>query len=117
VAVRSSDALTQSNEAPVPDLLKANTQGFGLENLKGLRGNLPQVKVLLLETWLSRGYGPTTPLLTELIASLDNHNSVPVGFGNGNCDASGFMRLVEAFFMRNDLALKAGFTVWRCVAN
>ena len=111
VPVRSGDSLIHSGEAPVPDLLKADTQGFEFELLKGVEANLPRIKVLLLETWLSRGYGPATPLLAELIEWLGDRGFVLADFGDGYRDASGLMRSVDAFFLHKDVALKTGFTV------
>jgi FkbM family methyltransferase len=111
VPVRAGDSLIQAGEAPIPDLLKADTQGFELELLKGSEKNLPSVKGLLLETWLSRGYGPSKPLLVEIIQWLGERGFVPVEFGDGYRDKSGSMRSVDAFFLRKDMAAKAGFSV------
>jgi FkbM family methyltransferase len=111
IAVRSGDSLIASGEAPRPDIVKADTQGFELEALKGMEGHLPDVKALLLETWLSRGYGPTTPLLTELIDWLKPRGFVPVEFADGYRDAEGHQRSVDAFFLRRDVAGQAGFSL------
>ncbi len=61
--------------SPVPDFIKIDIQGGELDVLKGCRANLCKVQLLLLETWLSRGYGQNTPLVRELMNFL-----APFGF-------------------------------------
>ena len=56
--------------AAIPQLVKMDIQGAELDALRGFEKNLAEVEVLLLETWLSRGYGPNTPLIHELIEFL-----------------------------------------------
>lgn len=51
---------------PQPQVIKIDTQGNELKILNGAVQTLPQVDVLFLECWLYRGYGPDTPLLTEI---------------------------------------------------
>jgi FkbM family methyltransferase len=111
IKVRSGDSLIAAGEAPSPDIVKADTQGFELAMLKGLEVNLGSVKALLLETWLSRGYGAATPLLTELITWLAERDFVPVDFGDGYRDPAGHLRSVDAFFLRRVVAEKAGFAL------
>jgi FkbM family methyltransferase len=111
IAVRSGDSLIASGEAAAPDIIKADTQGFELEALKGIESNLPKVKMLLLETWLSRGYGPETPLLSELTDWLRPRGFVPVEYADSYRDADGHMRSVDAFFLREDVAKRAGFAI------
>ena len=72
---KTIDSLVASQQIPVPNLLKIDTQGSELEILKGAINILEQIDVLLLETWLYRGYGRQTPLLNELMAWLE-----PFGF-------------------------------------
>ncbi len=51
---------------PNPQVIKIDTQGSELSILKGAVKTLPNVDILFLECWLYRGYGETTPLLTEI---------------------------------------------------
>ncbi len=69
------DSLIQSHNILPPQLIKIDIQGGELEALKGGEGHLKSADLLLLETWLSRGYGPSTPLLHEIINYL-----LPRGF-------------------------------------
>ncbi|MFN5515074.1 MAG: FkbM family methyltransferase [Cyanobacteriota bacterium] len=66
VPVKTLTGLVSSNQLPIPDVIKIDTQGYELAILKGSREILPQVGVLILECWLYRGYGAQTPLLTEI---------------------------------------------------
>ncbi len=70
VEMRTVDHLVESGEAPVPQVIKIDTQGCELEVLKGAQRTLPGVSVLVLECWLVRDYGPRTPLFLELAGYL-----------------------------------------------
>jgi FkbM family methyltransferase len=111
IAVHRGDTILAKSTAPQPDIIKADTQGFELALLKGMPTVLLGTKVLLLETWLSRGYGPETPLLTEIISWLAERDFVPVEFGDGYRDQTGLLRSVDVFFIRKDLAETAGFVL------
>ena len=58
---------------PIPQFVKMDIQAAELEALRGFEKHLNQVDLLLLETWLSRGYGENTPLIHELIEFLLPH--------------------------------------------
>lgn len=58
-----------------PDFIKLDTQASELKILAGAKESLSSCKLLLIETWLQRGYGPETPLFHELAAFL-----YPLGF-------------------------------------
>jgi FkbM family methyltransferase len=59
------EAITSLN-LPIPQVIKIDTQGSELSILKGAQKTLASVDILVLECWLYRGYGPDTPLLTEI---------------------------------------------------
>jgi FkbM family methyltransferase len=63
--IRLDEAVGELN-LPVPQLMKIDIQGGELAVLEGFRQHLREVEVLLLETWLIRGYGTQTPTLLEL---------------------------------------------------
>jgi FkbM family methyltransferase len=60
-------------DLPVPQLMKIDIQGGELAVLEGFKQHLHQVEVLLLETWLIRGYGKQTPTLLELSNWLQDY--------------------------------------------
>lgn len=66
VPVFSLDEAIPTFNLPNPQVIKIDTQGNELSILKGAVKTLPRVDVLFLECWLYRGYGQTTPLLTEI---------------------------------------------------
>lgn len=110
INVRTStmDDMIDNEGVEVPDVLKADTQGFELEVLKGGKKNINGLKVLLLECWLSRAYGSQTPLLEEIMEWLKPHGFVLAEVNAGYRDASGLMHSVDAFFLHKDVAKKAG---------
>jgi FkbM family methyltransferase len=70
------DYAVEEFRLPIPQVIKMDTQGCELNILQGSTRTLPQVEVLLLECWLTRAYGNTTPLLLEVadwLRQLDFH--------------------------------------------
>ena len=55
---------------PLPDLIKLDTQGSERLILSASPECVKNASVIFTETWLMRGYGPETPLLTELMDLL-----------------------------------------------
>lgn len=82
VPLRSIDSIVASKVCAPPDLIKIDIQGGELAALKGARETLPGVSFLMLETWIQRGYGSNTPLLSELINFLSPLGFVPYEFGD-----------------------------------
>ncbi|MBX3353246.1 MAG: FkbM family methyltransferase [Phycisphaeraceae bacterium] len=82
VPVRRIDDLIAIDSLPTPDLIKIDTQGSELAILQGAAVALQTCSMLLLETWLYRAYGPTTPLLSELIAFLERRGFVLAHIGH-----------------------------------
>jgi FkbM family methyltransferase len=65
------DDYIKAHGLPWPDLIKIDTQATEHRVIAGGTQALEHAEILMVETWLYRGYGPTTPLLTELIAMLE----------------------------------------------
>src|SRR5215469_9163917 len=55
------DYAVEEFQLGVPQVIKMDTQGCELSILQGAAKTLPHVDVLLLECWLTRAYGPSTP--------------------------------------------------------
>jgi FkbM family methyltransferase len=101
VPMLTIDEVVSSGRAPMPHLIKMDIQGGELEALLGATKTLPHVQALLLETWLTRGYGASTPLLREIQWHL-----APFGFrlfdlGEQFRFEDGTLYAIEACFIRD----------------
>ena len=99
--------------APVPDFIKIDIQGGELDVLKGCRSNLSKVQLLLLETWLSRGYGKSTPLIIEVMNFL-----APFGFhmfdvGDSWRNQNGSLISQDFYFVNERSSLASDFNFHR----
>ena len=99
VPMRSIDSIVASKMCAAPDLIKIDIQGGELAALKGARATLPDVKFLMLETWIQRGYGKDTPLLHELMQFLSPLGFVPYEFADVFRDASGEAVAIDVWFI------------------
>lgn len=85
--------------AAAPQLIKIDTQGAELQILEGAVTTLPQVDILLLETWLTRGYGPSTPLIGEVMNWLARHDFFLLDIADCYRDADGVLTAQDFFFV------------------
>ena len=99
VATMTLDGAIDRFQLGVPQLIKMDTQGCELAILKGATRALPQVDVLLLETWLIRGYGETTPLFLEVADWLADFHFYPYDFSDGWRDPDGNPVAQDVFFL------------------
>jgi len=111
VSVRSMDSLILNDGIKTPDVLKADVQGFEMHVLNGGEESLGNVKALLLESWLSRGYGPETPLLKEMEAWLNKRGFIIAEINDCYRDPLGQQHSVDAFFVSNDIAPLLGINL------
>lgn len=110
VPVRRLDDYIRERGLSQPDIIKMDVQGFELNALKGGEQTCRNTKALILETWLYPGYGPTTPLLHELIAWLAERNFSVVAFGDAYVAPDLKLTCVDAFFVRQDVAAQIAAT-------
>ena len=99
VPVRSIDSLVGSGLYPSPDFIKMDIQGGELVALRGAVDVLPNVQFILLETWLQRGYGKTTPLLHEVIEFLTPHQFLPYEFSDVYRGPKGESIAIDVWFI------------------
>jgi FkbM family methyltransferase len=71
-SVYDLDFVIEKDNLPQPQIIKIDTQGSELKILKGATKTLKNVDFLILECWLSRGYGSETPLLKEMMNWLSD---------------------------------------------
>jgi FkbM family methyltransferase len=103
VRTRTLDDYRHEHGLPVPELLKIDTQGLELRILQGAERTLPGVEVLLVETWMRRGYGPDTPLLHEVVAWLAARGFTVADFAGEYRDEAGVLFAKDLLFTRDPL--------------
>jgi FkbM family methyltransferase len=106
VKVFRLDDFVTENRLPQPDIVKIDCQGAEDSIIRGGMETVSDADVLLLETWLVRGYGPKTPLLTELIEMLRPLSFVVVEIGERFYDERHRLYSVDAFFCSERLITK-----------
>jgi FkbM family methyltransferase len=86
-------------QLPIPQVIKMDTQGCELSILEGATNTLPGVEVLLLECWLTRAYGESTPLLFEIADWLRQFNFHLWDLGNPWRDSDGVLVAQDCLFL------------------
>jgi hypothetical protein len=99
------DEYMSRNSLPVPNVMKLDVQGAERLILNGGKRAVEEAEVLFLETWLERGYGPETPLLTEMIAFLKDARFRLVDLGEQFRDERGRVYSVDALFFADRFTL------------
>ncbi|MBW4604815.1 MAG: FkbM family methyltransferase [Calothrix sp. FI2-JRJ7] len=94
------DEMVKQSAIPYPQLLKLDVQGYELEILKGATSVLKHVEVILVESWLVRGYGSKTPLLLELSQWLAQHGFFLFDFSGNYRDERGILVAQDCFFVK-----------------
>jgi hypothetical protein len=84
---------------PIPQVIKMDTQGCELNILQGAAKSLAKVEVLLLECWLTRAYGPSTPLLLEVADWLQGFDFHLWDLGNAWRDSAGVLVAQDCLFL------------------
>jgi FkbM family methyltransferase len=107
VTIDTIDGIVARGEAPPPQLIKMDTQGGELKALQGAVNTLKHVDLLLLETWLVRGYGPETPLLPELANWLAAHEFFMLDLADCYRDPNGTLTAQDVFFVNAHTTVEA----------
>lgn len=94
------DQMVKQSAIPYPQLLKLDVQGYELEILKGATEVLKHAEVILVESWLVRGYGSKTPLLLELSQWLAQHGFFLFDFSGNYRDERGILVSQDCFFVK-----------------
>jgi FkbM family methyltransferase len=90
---------------PPPDLVKIDTQASEHLILAGGRKTIAAAQVLMIETWLYRGYGPDTPLLGEIVEIVSAMDFALFEFGDYYRDPRGKLQAIDAVFLKPELAI------------
>jgi hypothetical protein len=83
-----------------------DTQGLELEILKGGVQTLDHLEVILVEGWLTRAYGPKTPLLIEIANWLAQYDFFLFDLGGEYRPESGMLVAQDAYFIKGSYLLK-----------
>jgi hypothetical protein len=94
------DAMKKFN-LPQPNVIKADIQGFELEMLKGAQETLANVDLLLLETWLYRGYGQECALLFEIMNWLAKFGFYLWDYGDCYREENGKLQTIDCVFVNS----------------
>jgi FkbM family methyltransferase len=99
VEMLTLDYVVEEFQLPIPQVIKMDTQGCELSILEGATNTLPAVQVLLLECWLTRAYGESTPLLFEIADWLRQFNFHLWDLGNAWRDSEGVLVAQDCLFL------------------
>lgn len=100
------DDLVMGEKLPWPDLIKLDTQGSELEILRGASLCLEKSKIVFLECWLTKGYGPETPLFLDMANLLYQSGYDLFGIGGEFRDDNGLAVTKDAVFVKRSLVLE-----------
>jgi FkbM family methyltransferase len=98
------DDYVAKHKLPMPDFVKIDTQASERLIMLGGYNTISQANAMMVETWLYRGYGSSTPLLGDIIEVAETMGFVVLGFGGHYRDPQGVMQSVDAYFVKRDVA-------------
>jgi len=93
------DDYVRDHQLPQANVVKIDVQGLELEILQGAVETISRADILVLETWLYRGYGARTPLLNELVDFLWPLQFLLTDFGDLYLEERHWLCSIDAFFM------------------
>jgi hypothetical protein len=94
------DDYVNRHKLPAPDLIKMDTQGSEHLIIAGGTETVAAAQVLMIETWLSPEYGPSTPLLQEIMESVRSLGFRLLDFGDTYRGEGGQILAVDAVFTK-----------------
>lgn len=104
VPERRLDVYARENQLQPPDFVKMDTQASEHLILQGGRETVSAANALLIECWFYHGYGPSTPLIGDIIEIVDSLGFALFEFGDEYRDGNGKLVSKDAVFMKPDLA-------------
>ncbi len=97
------DDFVERYSLPLPNLIKIDAQAAEFLILSHASRCLANASLVLAETWFDRGYGPGTPLITEISALLDLHAYQLVEIGHLFYDDNHRLYGCDAIYLKRDL--------------
>lgn len=107
VPMRRLDDLAAEKALKPPTLIKMDSQGSEMDILLGATNTLKNCKVLFLEGWLAKGYGPATPLLLDIANFLAEFGLQLFAFGDEYRGPDGTAKTKDVVFVHHELPLQA----------
>jgi FkbM family methyltransferase len=108
IEVKRLDNLVTTLQLPGPDLIKMDVQGSELLVLEGSGDFLNDIKIIQLEGWFDRGYGPSTPLLHEIKSYLNAKGFALFEFGAPYYTATHELYSIDVFFASKEVLDQLG---------
>ena len=105
VPMHRLDDYVAARKLEPPDLIKLDTQGSEMEIFAGASKALRSAKVIFIECWLSRQYGPNTPLFLEIANHLFAAGFDLFAIGDEYRGGDGVAQSKDAVFIRRDISL------------
>jgi FkbM family methyltransferase len=88
-----------------PDMIKLDTQGSEMEIFLGAAKSLNAAKVIFIECWLNKGYGPKTPLFLDIANHLFSAGYDLFAIGDEYRDRNGVAQSKDAVFVRRNFSI------------
>jgi FkbM family methyltransferase len=98
------DDYVAKNGLRFPNAVKMDTQGSEHLILSGGKETIAKADILIVESWLYRGYGPSTPLLGEIIDIAASMGFFVLETGGHYQDEEGRMQSIDLFFAKPAIA-------------
>lgn len=83
-----------------PDIVKMDVQGGELRIIRGGLETLKRAELVVVETWLYRGYGAGTPLAHEIIEEMEKLGLMVVAAGGPYINETGILYSIDFYFAR-----------------
>jgi FkbM family methyltransferase len=99
--VHRLDDFVAEQQLALPQIIKMDTQGYELAIVNGGRETVKKADILIIETWLYRGYGVTTPLLHEIMDVVGELGFVLTDLGDIYWAPGHKLTSIDAIFMRS----------------
>jgi FkbM family methyltransferase len=97
------DDFVEQHGLALPDFIKLDTQASEVLILSQAARCLDHASFVFAETWFDHGYGPGTPLITELSALLHRHEYQLVELGHMFYDENHRLYGCDAFYLKRSL--------------
>lgn len=82
------------------DIIKLDTQGSEIDILRGAAAVLASAKAVFVESWLTKGYGPQTPLLLEMTEFLSRYGFLLADLSGEHRTPGNILNAKDALYLK-----------------